>query len=229
MIFTTNHEGKKPFICLQTYFSEKDGQLILVIYGVINDVINYPSPDIDIQSIDIQKCFDEMWYHETHNDLFDVKVNDDKFSILAKMDETAKVVIKTPCGITDELTLNKLIMQGSVFGPIKSTITIDTLGQDCQNSNKGLFKYKNVLFLPPLALIDDCLGFSECGAGSVELNAIINTKITAKKLRLIVEKCNHLHISKRKNKCYDILKVGTANIKKSMECSYLGDTLSTEQ
>ena len=78
-----------------------------------------------------------------------------------------------------------------------------------------------------MALIDDCLGFSECGAGSVELNAIINTKITAKKLRLSVEKCNHLHISKRKNKCYNILKVGTSNMKKSMECSYLGDTLSS--
>ena len=199
---------------------------LFVIYGVINDVINGSSPDIDIQSIDIQKCFDEMWYHETHNDMFDVNVKDDKFSIIAKMDETAKVVVKSPCGITDEFTLNKLIMQGSVFGPIKSTITIDTLGQDCQNFNKGLFRYKNVLFLPPLALIDDCLGFSKCGASSVELNAIINTKITAKKLRLGADKCNHLHISKRKTNCYNNLKVGTSIMKKSTECAYLGDTLS---
>ena len=159
--------------------------------------------------------------------MFDVNVKDDKFSIIAKMDETANVVIKTPCGKTDEFTLNKLIMQGSVLGPIKSTITIDTLGQDCQNFNKGLFKYKNMLFLPPLALIDDCLGFSKCGAGSVELNAIINTKITAKKLRLSAEKCNHLHISKRKTSCYNNLKVGISTMKKSTECAYLGDTLSS--
>ena len=50
---------------------------LFVIYGVINDVINGSSTPIDIQSIDIHKCFDEMWYHETHNDMFDMKVQDD--------------------------------------------------------------------------------------------------------------------------------------------------------
>ena len=157
---------------------------LFVIYGVINDVINGSSTPIDIQSIDIHKCFDEMWYHETHNDMFDVKVQDDKFSLIAKMDETAQVVVKTPCGLTDEFTLEKIIMQGSVFGPIKSTIQIDTLGRDCQSYNKGMFRYKNVLNLTPLALIDDCLGFSRCNADAVELNAIINSKISSKKLRL---------------------------------------------
>ena len=82
-------------------------------------------------------------------------------------------------------------MQGSVFGPIKSTIQIDTLGRDCQKHNQGLFKYKNVLSIIPLALIDDCLGISKCGADAVELNAILNTKIHSKKLRLSAEKCNH--------------------------------------
>ena len=126
---------------------------LFVIYGVINDVINGASPPIDIQSIDIHKCFDEMWYQETHNDMFDANVKKDKFAIIAKMDEIARVVVKTLCGVTDEFTLEKL----SVFGPIKSTITIDTLGQDCENCNKGLFRYKNLLFLPPLALIDEIL------------------------------------------------------------------------
>ena len=102
---------------------------LFVIYAVINDVINGSSPPLDIQSIDIHKCFDEMWYQETHNDMYDVQVQDDKFCLIAKMDETAKVVVKTPCGLTDEFTLEKIVMQGSVFGPIKSTIQIDTLGR----------------------------------------------------------------------------------------------------
>ena len=57
-----------------------------VIYGVINDVINGSSPDVDVQTMDIYKCFDEMWYHDTHNDMFDVKVQDDKFSLISKKD-----------------------------------------------------------------------------------------------------------------------------------------------
>ena len=199
---------------------------LFVVYAIINDVINGTSPPIDIQSIDINKCFDEMWYAETHNDLFDVKVQDEKFALIAKLDEEAEVVIKTAAGTTNEFKLEELIMQGSVFGPIKSTIQIDTLGRDCMKNNQGLFKYKNVLSIPPLALIDDCLGFSTCSADAIEVNSILNSKIASKKLRLSSSKCNHLHISKKKSKCYNNLKAGSQNMKKATECSYLGDILS---
>ena len=118
-------------------------------------------------------------------------------------------------------------MQGSVFGPIKSTVQIDTLGRDCIKYNQGLFKYKNVVSVPPLALIDDCLGFSTCSTDAVEMNAIMNNKIISKKLRLSSDKCRHLHISKKQSKCYNNLKAGSKNMKKSGECNYLGDTLST--
>ena len=199
---------------------------LFVVYAIINDVINGTSPPIDIQSIDINKCFDEMWYAETHNDLFDVKVQDNKFALIAKLDEEAEVVVKTAAGTTTEFKLEELIMQGSVFGPIKSTIQIDTLGRDCLKYNQGLFKYKNVLSIPPLALIDDCLGFSTCSADAIQLNSILNNKIASKKLRLSSNKCNHLHISKKKSKCYNNLKAGGQNMKKATECSYLGDILS---
>ena len=198
---------------------------LFVVYAIINDVINGSSPSVDIQSIDIHKCFDEMWFEETHNDLYDTKVQNYKFALIAKMDERAQVVVKTPCGPTDEFTLKRIVMQGSVFGPIKSTIQIDTLGRDCQKHNQGLFKYKNVLSIIPLALIDDCLGISKCGADAVELNAILNTKIHSKKLRLSAEKCNHLHISKRNTTCYSELKADNVVMKKSTVCSYLGDII----
>ena len=58
-----------------------------------------------------------MWYEETHNDMYDVKVQDDKFCLIAKMDETAKVVVETPCGLTYEFTLERIVRQGSFFGP----------------------------------------------------------------------------------------------------------------
>ena len=81
------------------------------MYAVINDVINGNSPAVDIQSIDITKCFDEMWFAETHNDLFDVKVKDDKFALIAKMDEKADIVVKTPCGNTDQFTLENNVTE----------------------------------------------------------------------------------------------------------------------
>ena len=201
---------------------------LFLVYGIINDVMNGSSPPIDMQAVDIYKCFDEMWYSETHNDMYDAKVQDNKFSLIAKMDEKAEVVVKTPCGLTEEFTVNRSIMQGSVFGPIKSTVTIDTLGRDCEKYNQGLFKYKGVLSILPLALIDDCLGISKCGADAVEMNAILNTKIISKKLRLSAKKCHHLHFSKNKTNCYSNLKADDIEMKKSTECSYLGDILCSD-
>ena len=200
---------------------------LFIVYGIINDVLNGSCSAVDIQSIDIRKCFDEMWFQETHNDMYDVKITDNKFALIAKLDESSNVIIKTPHGPTDEFVLNETILQGSVFGPIKATTQIDTIGRDCKNNNQGRFLYKNVLKIVPLSFIDDCLGFSKCGAETVELNAILNAKITSKKLKLSEAKCSHLHFSKLSSNCYTNLKADDSTMKKTYECSYLGDILST--
>ena len=60
---------------------------LFVVYAAINDVINGNGASFDIQGYDVTKCFDEMGYHKTHNDLYDVGVKNDKFALVAKMDE----------------------------------------------------------------------------------------------------------------------------------------------
>ena len=68
---------------------------LFIVYGIINDVLNGSYGAVDIQSIDIRKCFDEMWYEETHNDLYDVKIQDEKFALIAELDKaTAEWVLR---------------------------------------------------------------------------------------------------------------------------------------
>ena len=88
---------------------------IFILRSFINDVINGEADAIDIELFDISKCFDEMGYHKTHNDLFDAGVRDDRFALIAKMDETSIVNVKTPCGPTDSFELKEIIQQGSVL------------------------------------------------------------------------------------------------------------------
>ena len=61
----------------------------------------------------------------------------------------------------------------------------------------------------------------------VELNAIINTKVDSKKLRLSSKKCHHMHLSKNPTSCFSNLKADTEVMQKSTVCSYLGDILSS--
>ena len=130
--------------------------------------------------------------------LWDVGVRDDRFAMIAKLDELAKVVVKTPSGITDKFELNRTVMQGTVFALIKCSIQIDSLGRDCLANGDGLYEYKNVVDVPALSMIDDIVGVTSCSDEAIKLNSIINVKIESKKLRLSDSKCYRLHIDKRK-------------------------------
>ena len=75
--------------------------------------------------------------------------------------------------------MNKVVLQGSVFGPIKCAVQIDTFGRDCLSDGEGMgiYQYKKVIDTPALSMIDDILGISEPGIKSIELNSIISAKI----------------------------------------------------
>ena len=154
---------------------------LFVIHGLINYVTSGTAYDIDLQFYDIHKCFDELNYEETHNDLWDVGFNNDKFAIIAKLDEKSKVVVKTPCGTTDQFNLKKSIMQGTVFAPIKCSVQIDAFGRDCIVNDDGLYNYKKIVKVPTLSMIDDILGVTTCDDEAIKLNSIINVKVESKK------------------------------------------------
>ena len=69
--------------------------------------MNGKGVSFDLQGYDVIKYFDEMWYEETQNDLWNVQVQDDKFALISKLDEKCKIVVKTPCGVTDKFELEK--------------------------------------------------------------------------------------------------------------------------
>ena len=130
----------------------------------MNEVSRSTNECIDVSSIDISKCYDELMYSETHNDIFDTKINDDKFALIAKLDEEAFVKVKTPMGMSPEFPLKRSIFQGSVLGPIKCSVSIDTFGRDtlsAKNSENALYKYKNIIEVPPLAMMDDIMTISK--------------------------------------------------------------------
>ena len=143
---------------------------------IVNGVVNYAKQEkieVDINLYDIAKCFDSMWYEETMNDLWDVGLQNDKFAVIAKLNENCNIAVKTPVGITDRFLVNKIEMQGTKFSNIKCSIQIDTLGKECYTSGEGLFLYKNAVYVPPLGMIDDIVSFAMSGVDAIKTNAII--------------------------------------------------------
>ena len=72
------------------------------------------------------------------------------------MNKTAQVAVKTQGGITKRIPISDTIMQGTVWGSLLCTSTVDTLGKKCYEQKYKLYMYKGVP-IPPLGMVDDII------------------------------------------------------------------------
>ena len=100
---------------------------LFVIYAIINSVINGKEEPIDICPYDVEKCFDGLWTHECINDIYEAGMTNDKLPLLFKMNQNAKVAIKTAQGITKRTNIKNIIMQGTGRGSLFCMSTMDKL------------------------------------------------------------------------------------------------------
>ena len=204
---------------------------LFVINGVLNDVQQNKNNNsgVDVGIYDIEKCFDKMCYAETSNDLYKAGVKDDKFIMVTNSNKECQVAVKTPWGgLTDRITLSEIEMQGTVLSNIKCSVQIDSLGKDCITENKGLYKYKGCISIPPLAMVDDVVTISSCGSDSVKVNAIVQAKVQTKQLKLGQKKCFNMHVGKKTKHLCPVLKIHGLDMKTAENERYLGDILTTD-
>ena len=152
----------------------------------------------------------------------DAGVKNDKFALVSKMNTRCNIAVKTPVGISDRFQLKEIEMQGTKLSNIKCAVQMDTLGKECYARSEGLFLYKECVYVPPLGMIDDLASFTECGADSVKVNALINAKIESKKLEFGPKKCFNIHIGQKNGDCLD-QKVHDNVINVTSYETYLGD------
>ena len=151
-------------------------------------------------------------------------VNDDHFVLMANSNKKCQVANRT---LTSRLELQEIEMQGTVPAPLKCSIQMDTLGKECIEHGECLFKYKECVDIPPLAMIDDILAVSECSVETVKMNAILQSKVAHKNLELGPDKCFKLHVGKE-SECCPMLKIDEEVMLSSCKEKYLGDILTTD-
>ena len=160
---------------------------------MINEVLKKKNNNpIDIQIVDVRQCFDSLWPEESLNDLFQYGIQDDCLPLLYNGCSDIKIKVKTPVGLTQEAKIDLTVMQGDVWGSPACSVSVDSIGKECIQEHKYLYHYKNIVSIPPLAMIDDVLGIGECGPASVQQNTFVNYKNASKKLQFGVEICNKL-------------------------------------
>ena len=77
-------------------------------------------------------------------------------------------------------------------------------------------------------MVDDILTIQKCSTKAAEVNAVINSFVELKKLRLSKEKCHRVHVSKQSKKETNCpkLKVHEEEMETSEKEKYLGDVFN---
>ena len=198
---------------------------VFVINAITNSVVKGKEEPIDVQVYDVATCFDSLWLHECINDVFDAGFQNDKLPLLFLENKTAKVAVKTAQGKSKRININNIIMQGSVWGSILCTTSIDKLGQLVYEDENLIYKYKGKVSVPSIAMVDDVLVVQRCSKSSTQINSVVNSFMELKKLTLNERKCSKIHIGKTSLHCPQ-LKIHGAVMKESEQEKYLGDKIS---
>ena len=132
--------------------------------------------------------------------------------------------------MTERLNKPEIVQQGSGWGPMQCSVSIDKLGRQCTQGRKYQYRYKDKVDTVLLAMIDDLLGIAPCGLESIALNTFINVQIEMKKLRFHTpgpegkSKCHKIHVGRPNKFCPTLLVHGTI-MKQAASDTYLGDVI----
>ena len=73
---------------------------LFVVNAITNSIKKGSEEAVDICAYDAEKCFDALWTYECINDLYEAGLQNDRLTLLFKMNASAQVAIKTPHGMT---------------------------------------------------------------------------------------------------------------------------------
>ena len=136
--------------------------------------------------------------------MFEAGIDDDSLALIYEANKKNQVAITTPFGITERKLVDKIVLQGEVFGPLQCSVQVDSFGKECLLQDKHLYYYKGDVGIPPLAMVDDLLAISNCGMESVKINGFLNAKTNVKKLQFGGDKCHKMHVGKKHYLCPEL-------------------------
>ena len=101
------------------------------------------------------------------------------------------MAVNTAVGQTNRVDIPEIAQQGGTWGPMMCSNSIDVVGKYAKEK-KQVYNYKDIVPVIPLAMVDDLLAVTSCGADSIEMNITINTLIELKRLKFHVPQVNKL-------------------------------------
>ena len=101
------------------------------------------------------------------------------------------MAINTPNGLTSRQSISNVVLQGDTWGSLLASIQVDKICKDIESAGYG-YKFKNILPISMLALVDDMVEITGAGFTAQQMNVAINVKTAEKRLQFEVSKCKSM-------------------------------------
>ena len=99
------------------------------------------------------------------------------------------MAVNTPAGLSERQKIENVVLQGDTFGSILASVQVDSIGKEVEQSEYG-YRYKEVLPVSLLGLVDDIIGVTNAGYRAQQMNALINVKTAEKDLNFELKSAN---------------------------------------
>ena len=99
---------------------------------------------------DAEKCFDHLWLEDCLVDLNEAGMKEREILILFKINEKTRMQVDTPLGKTKEINLERIVKQGTVYGPqlcCASTDKINGMEYDSTTVVAPAVEMKSMIFV----------------------------------------------------------------------------------
>ena len=143
---------------------------------------------------DFRQCFDGMWLEDSILSLKKIGIGVKRLALIEELNKTADIVVKTPVGNTEEFTINNIVKQGTVMGPLLCSASI---AECCEEHTQGGASVWSCV-VRSLAYVDDILDINE---DEYNANNAHNTVIhfsQKKRLEISWKKCAILSVNSKK-------------------------------
>ena len=99
-------------------------------------------------------------------------MKNERLVLLYKSTKNAQIAVKSSSGISERRTIHDIIMQGTVWSSLMCTSTMDELGKISYNDP---YKYKGMVDVPIIGMVDDVVSVVKCSNKSISYNATVKT------------------------------------------------------
>ena len=126
---------------------------------------------------DAEKCFDKLWLKDCLVEIVKLGVSEKDALMLYLMNEEANIVVSTPIGNTNEISIKEVVRQGTVYGPVlccASTARVNDIGE---------------------SVVEKC-GLTEVGM-LVFMDDINTTTQQANNIKSSIRNCRRMEIEKK--------------------------------